>query len=264
MPGAWTRPPEAGLLWTPGYWGYSGNRYRYYNGYWGLHIGYYGGIDYGFGYVGTGYQGGYWSGDRFNYNRAANNINTSDVRVYNRTVTNTVIINNITINNPTSRASYNGPGGVTRRPLPVETAAVREQLVPPMIDYNCSSAQSAAQNRQQFASVNKGRPTMVAEAKPVPAGKPIAPIVPARPAAAQSEPAHSQPNRAAEPVPGRPTAPCSCGPHEPAQPRKTLQLPRRPSRKTRRGTAIRSEACSRARGSQRTAQEGSGAKRNCA
>ena len=68
--------------------------------------------------------------------------------------------------------------------------------------------QAAAQNRQQFASVNKGRPTMVAEAKPVPAGKPIAPIVPARPApAGQPEPARSPPNRAAEPVPGRPTAP---------------------------------------------------------
>ena len=75
----------------------------------GRHIGYYGGIDYGYGYVGTGYQGGYWNGDRFDYNRAANNINTNNVRAYNRTVTNTVVSNNITINNTTSRANSTAP-----------------------------------------------------------------------------------------------------------------------------------------------------------
>src|SRR5580704_3695731 len=52
--------PGDGYLWTPGYWSYRGGRYRYNNGYWGRHIGYYGGINYGFGYVGVGYQGGYW------------------------------------------------------------------------------------------------------------------------------------------------------------------------------------------------------------
>ena len=75
VPGAWARPPQVGFLWTPGYWGFSGGQYRYHNGYWGQHIGYYGGINYGFGYVGVGYQGGYWSGDRFNYNRSVNNVN---------------------------------------------------------------------------------------------------------------------------------------------------------------------------------------------
>ena len=36
----------------------------------GPHIGYYGGINYGFGYFGTGFYGGYWNGGRFWYNRA--------------------------------------------------------------------------------------------------------------------------------------------------------------------------------------------------
>src|ERR1019366_8448315 len=57
--------PGEGYLWTPGYWGFIGSRYRYHYGYWGRHIGYYGGINYGNGYVGVGYQGGYWSGNRF-------------------------------------------------------------------------------------------------------------------------------------------------------------------------------------------------------
>ncbi|MGB8988838.1 MAG: YXWGXW repeat-containing protein, partial [Candidatus Sulfotelmatobacter sp.] len=183
VPGAWARPPEVGYLWTPGYWGYAGGRYRYYNGYWGRHIGYYGGVNYGFGYVGAGYQGGYWNGDRFNYNRSVNNVNVSNVQVYNRTVTNTVIINNTTVNVTNSRASYNGPGGVTRKPLPAEVAATREQRIPPM-NTQMKQRQEAAQNRQQFASVNKGRPTLVAAAKPIPAGKPIAPVIPARAAAA--------------------------------------------------------------------------------
>ena len=62
VPGAWVEAPYEGALWTPGYWGFWNNRYGFYRGYWGQYIGYYGGIDYGFGYVGFGYQGGYWGG----------------------------------------------------------------------------------------------------------------------------------------------------------------------------------------------------------
>ena len=179
VPGAWARPPEAGYLWTPGYWGYVSGRYRYHYGFWGRHIGYYGGINYGFGYVGVGYQGGYWNGDRFDYNRSVNNVNVNNVTVYNRTITNTVIINNQTINITNNRTSYNGPGGITRQPLPTEVAATREQRIPPMTT-QVQARQEAAQNRQQFASVNHGRPALVAAAKPIPEGKPIAAVVPAR------------------------------------------------------------------------------------
>jgi len=54
VPGVWARPPETAFLWTPGYWGFVGGSYRYHYGYWGPHIGFYGGINYGFGYVGVG------------------------------------------------------------------------------------------------------------------------------------------------------------------------------------------------------------------
>ena len=158
VPGAWTQPPEVGLLWTPGYWGFSGGRYRYRYGYWGRHIGYYGGINYGFGYVGAGYQGGYWNGNRFDYNRSVNNVtNVTSVQVYNRTVTNTVTINNTTVNVTNSRTSFNGPGGITRQPLPAEVAATREQRIPPMTT-QLQVQKAAAQNKQQFASVNHGKP----------------------------------------------------------------------------------------------------------
>ena len=47
--------------------------------YWGRTVGFYGGINYGFGYTGVGYAGGYWSNRDFSYNRAVNNI--SDTRI---------------------------------------------------------------------------------------------------------------------------------------------------------------------------------------
>jgi len=210
VPGAWARPPEVGYLWTPGYWGFVGGRYHYHYGFWGRHIGYYGGINYGFGYVGVGYQGGYWNGDRFDYNRSVNNVNISNVQVYNRTITNTVVINNTTVNITNNRSSYNGPGGVARQPLPTEIAATREQRIPPM-NTQLQARQAAAQNRQQFASVNKGRPAVLAAAKPIPEGKPIAPIVPARLAAPIAQPNRSQPApaRTAAPEPAKAAEPVS-------------------------------------------------------
>jgi len=89
VPGTWVMAPEPGLLWTPGYWG------------WGAQVGFYGGINYGFGYAGVGYQGGYWNNGGFFYNRSVNNV-TNVTNVY----TKTVIVNNVTNN-----VSYNGVSG---------------------------------------------------------------------------------------------------------------------------------------------------------
>jgi len=63
VPGIWILPPRTGWLWTPGYWGYVGGVYAYRGGYWGPHIGFYGGVNYGHGYPGinagrTSYYGG--------------------------------------------------------------------------------------------------------------------------------------------------------------------------------------------------------------
>ncbi len=68
--GAWVYPPYDGGLWTPGFWGWGGGFYFWHPGYWGRTVGYYGGINYGFGYFGTGFYGGYWGGGHFFYNTA--------------------------------------------------------------------------------------------------------------------------------------------------------------------------------------------------
>lgn len=74
VPGTWVLPPEAGLLWTPGYWGFLNGVYIWHRGYWGRQVGYYGGLNYGYGYTGSGYLGGRWDRDHFRYNSAVNNI----------------------------------------------------------------------------------------------------------------------------------------------------------------------------------------------
>ncbi len=57
VPGVWVAPPTPGLLWTPGYWGFGGGLYVWHAGYWGPHVGFYGGVNYGFGYFGHGFVG---------------------------------------------------------------------------------------------------------------------------------------------------------------------------------------------------------------
>jgi hypothetical protein len=83
--GTWVRPPQPGLLWTPAYWGSEGGQYRFHPGYWGPHVGFYGGIRYGFGYPGTGFEGGEWRGREFFYNGAVSHVDAVHMRnVYRR------------------------------------------------------------------------------------------------------------------------------------------------------------------------------------
>ena len=159
VPGVWVQPPTVGVLWTPGYWGWGGSAFLWHAGYWGPHVGFYGGVNYGFGYGGVGYGGGYWRGGAFNYNRTVNNINV--VNIHN-TYNQTVIVNNNVTNN---RVSYNGGnGGLQARATPQEMQASREQHFNPTQN-QMQHQTMASQNRGQFASVNHGAPAMAAQAR---------------------------------------------------------------------------------------------------
>jgi hypothetical protein len=149
-------PPRAGVLWTPGYWGFAGGFYAWHPGYWGPHVGFYGGINYGFGYGGVGFFGGRWAGERFVYNTAITNVNTTVVRnVY---VDRTVINNTTVVNN---HVSYNGQGGITAQPTTAEREAIREQHFQPTSN-QFSHEQAAGQDHNQLASENHGRPVTAA------------------------------------------------------------------------------------------------------
>src|ERR1700726_721357 len=89
VPGTWVEGPTPGFLCTPGYWGWTTEVNVWDGGCWGPHICFYGGVNYGFGYVGEGYEGGRWEGDHFFYNRSVNNLNVTVIHnVYNKTVIN--------------------------------------------------------------------------------------------------------------------------------------------------------------------------------
>jgi hypothetical protein len=168
VPGAWVEPPYAGALWTPGYWGFYGGRYLFYPGRWGLHIGFYGGINYGFGYVGFGYEGGYWNSGHFFYNRVYNNINVRVVHNVYSYRANVHVVN-------APRMSYHGaPGGVQVHPQPAERAAYREPYAPRMTT-QVQHAENYAAVRGQYASENHGKPPSPAISHPIPADRNVQP-----------------------------------------------------------------------------------------
>ena len=159
VPGTWVRAPRPGYLWTPNYWAWDDGNYVFRRGYWGPHIGYYGGVNYGFGYTGFGFEGGYWNGPHYFYNRAVNNVSNVNIsNVYSKTV----IVNRKTINN----VSYNGgPGGVVARPTSEQQAAAREIHVQ-ATTMQMQHVEAAHTNRALFASVNHGAPPVAASVRP--------------------------------------------------------------------------------------------------
>ncbi len=157
VPGTWVEPPEVGLLWTPGYWGWDGSAFVFYDGYWGPQVGFYGGIDYGFGYFGDGYAGGRWDHDHFYYNRAVSNVNVTVVHnVYNERIRNVRI----------DRVSYNGGrGGITARPTSQQQDFARQRHIAPVAAQS-RQMQAARANRDLRASVNHGKPSIAATDRP--------------------------------------------------------------------------------------------------
>ena len=158
VPGTWVEPPRAGLLWTPGYWAANGGGFVWNAGYWAPEIGFYGGVNYGFGYVGVGFQGGHWDNGRFFYNRAVTNVSDTHItNIYNKTVVNDVAVDN---------TSYNGgKGGTAARPTAHELAVARQSHLAPT-SAQVQHQQEASMNKQLFASVNHGNPAIAATQKP--------------------------------------------------------------------------------------------------
>ena len=155
VPGTWVVAPEVGFLWTPPYWGWEGGAYLFHGGYWGAHIGFYGGINYGFGYFGTGFAGGRWDGGHFFYNRSVTNVNVNIRNVYNTRVD----VRNV------NRVSFNGGrGGVDARATSEEEAAARERHVGPVAAQEQHRDAARSDPQQRFAT-NHGRPAVAATSR---------------------------------------------------------------------------------------------------
>ena len=155
VPGTWVMAPEPGYLWTPGYWGWGGAGFFFNEGYWGPSVGFYGGINYGFGYFGHGYEGGRWENGHFFYNTAVNRVDANVRNVYNTRV-----------NGGASRVSFNGGnGGINARATSEEEAAARGKHVGP-VAAQTQHAWAAHNNPQQRVSANRGTPQVAATARP--------------------------------------------------------------------------------------------------
>lgn len=206
VPGNWMLAPRPGLLWTPPWWGWQDGLYVFHSGYWGPHVGFYGGVPYGFGYTGFGFHGGYWQGNHFAYNATVTNItNVHVTRIYRQNV----VVNHIT------RVSYNGgPGGVPARPTPQELMAAREMHVaaplrpmPPMTAMRPIPHGFVPPNRGPAAMpmvapmpvVHRGHGALapMIDARPAPFARPLtawrAPLPPQRSAATWSDGGYSAP-----------------------------------------------------------------------
>ena len=177
VPGVWVPPPAVGVYWTPGYWAYANPGYAYIQGYWGPSVGFYGGINYGFGYFGTGFVGGAWIGGAFSYNTAVMNVNRTTIR---NTYVDKAVVNRAMVNR--SRVSFNGGhGGISARPTAAQIAAARHRIPPTAQQREHSIV--AARDRSLAASVNHGRPPVTAVRDPL---------------SATNKPAHSAPVTAAD------------------------------------------------------------------
>jgi len=154
VPGVWEPAPEPGLLWTPAYWGWDSGVYVFHDGYWGPHVGFYGGVCYGYGYTGVGFVGGFWRGGSFSYNRSVTNI--TNVTIIKNTYNKTVINNNVT------NVSFNGgAGGIQRQPTPDEKKAEGEKKLGPTDAHKNFASNSKTLDGSHFKA-NNGAPKNVA------------------------------------------------------------------------------------------------------
>ena len=200
IPGACRRPPHPGLLWTPGYWRFEGGRYAFAAGYWGASVGFYGGINYGYGYGGHGYLGGRWQGEHFYYNSAVNNVVNLHVPYIYRQPVPVVTV----------RVAFNGPGGISARPTPGEVAVAQAAHVAPTPE-QMQHSQAARANPALAARANFGHPAIAATPRSgqftgpgvvtnARVDKPYRPPEAARPEARVAEAKPARPAEAARPA----------------------------------------------------------------
>ena len=152
VPGVWVPPPRVGLLWTPPWWGWNNGAYVFNQGYWGPRVGFYGGINYGYGYTGNGYWGGRWSGNTFQYNTAVTRVNTKIVH-------NTYINNSVNRQVNANRTSFNGGNdGIKAEPNAEQRKAMANARKEGPTSQQLARQQAASKDQNLRASVNKGNP----------------------------------------------------------------------------------------------------------
>jgi hypothetical protein len=209
VPGAWVPAPYVGALWTPGYWGWGGGLYVWHPGYWGRHVGYYGGVNYGFGYMGIGFAGGVWRGGAFAYNTDV--VRVDRTVIHNTYIDHTVVVNN-TIVNDRHVAYSGGPGGINH-PMTAQERAFTNEPHLAATSFQTQHEQAARTDRSAYFNNNHGRPANVAVSRPLQAENHPAP----QPRAMGSQSTHAMGTQEHGYPAGRPAAgaPASHGTSQP-------------------------------------------------
>ena len=102
--------------------------YAFHDGYWGDSVGYYGGVNYGFGFGGVGFAGGEWRGHDFAYNTAVVHV---DERIVHVTFVDENVVRIGIVSNPNQIAYNGGPSGIQHSATAEEQTASRETHVAP-------------------------------------------------------------------------------------------------------------------------------------
>jgi hypothetical protein len=165
VPGTWVPAPYEGALWTPPYWGWEGGLYMFHPGYWGNHVGYYGGVNYGFGYMGIGFVGGMWRGHDFMYNTAVMRVGGGIRNTY----MDRGSVDRYTVRNDRHVAFSGGPGGINHGPTAEERFAERDRHVA-ATQFQHSHESAAMGDRSSFARNNGGHPGNAAVVRPLGGG----------------------------------------------------------------------------------------------
>ena len=165
VPGAWVPAPYVGALWTPPYWGWSGGLYLFHAGYWGPHVGYYGGVNYGFGYGGIGFAGGIWRGGIFSYNTAIMRVGSGGAWG-NRVYVDRVAVDRGYVARDSRVAFSGGPGGINHPPSQVERSYMNEQHLAPT-SFQTQHEQAARGDRGAYFKANNGRPQNMVASRPL-------------------------------------------------------------------------------------------------
>jgi hypothetical protein len=173
----------------------------FHDGYWGPHVGYYGGVNYGFGYGGIGFAGGEWRGHVFAYNTAVMHV---DRRYVHETFEDRARVERSIVARDNRVAYSGGPGGIHHEPGPEERMAERDQHVT-ATRFQQQHMQTAMSDRTSYAKNNGGRPSHVAAERPLQSETHAAPM--SHGAQNNGAAMHGAANGEARPQPGRtPTA----------------------------------------------------------
>lgn len=169
VPGAWVPAPYEDALWTPPYWGYEGAVYVFHPGYWGPHVGYYGGVNYGFGFFGLGFVGGEWRGGVFAYNTAVMHVGVGPGWGGERVYVDRAVIADHTVARDSRVAYSGGPGGINHPPTAQERTFMHEQHAGATAAQR-EHVQVARADHASYFNANHGQPQRAAVDRPLGSG----------------------------------------------------------------------------------------------